>query len=172
MNSMRYAIVLILLLVAGCSEDNTPESSLPLKADQEIYRVEITQSKLDKKIWKLQAMTIFENRDTIKFYRFKITFFGPENKVSSILRADSGLLFKKTENMEAFGNVEILFVKDSTEVYTSHILYESRKRLIKGDKDVKILTPDGVIYGKGFVTDPEMNHIKIFGKVKGHGGKR
>jgi len=169
MKLMRYAAVLILLIFSGCDQ-KTPEPSLPVRGEQEIYRVEITQSRFNRKIWKLRAMSIRENGDTIVFYRFKVSFFGPDEKLSSVLRADSGRLYKKTEDMEAYGNVKIFFLRDSTQVYTSHIIYESRKRLIKGDREVKILTPDGEILGKGFVTDPEMKHIKIYGKVRGHGG--
>ena len=171
MKPMRHYVILLILIATGCGEEKSSEVTIPLKGDQEVYRVEITQSRLDKKVWKLQAMSVFENGDTIKFYRFKVIFYGPANVPSSVLEADSGLLNKKTENMEAFGDVKIFFKKDSTRVFTSHIVYDSRKRLIKGDKNVKILTPDGEVLGTGFVTDPEMRHIKIFGKVRGYGRK-
>lgn len=162
-------VIFLYLFTNACKGGKSEKAEISIKGDQEIYNVQIVQSRLGKTMWELQAMSIRENGDTMRFYKFKLSFFGPGGRVSSELVADSGKVSKKTENMEAFGNIKILFFKDSTRVYTSRITYDATKRLISGDKKVKIVTPDGVIYGTGFQSDPEMNHIKIFGQVKGHG---
>ncbi len=168
----RVVLVIFILLIANaCKGGKSGKTEINIKGNQEIFNVQIVQSRLGKKMWKLQAMSIQENGDTMRFYKFKISFYGPGGQISSELVADSGKVSKKTENMEAFGNIKVLFFKDSTRVYTSHITYDATRRLISGDKKVKIVTPEGVIYGTGFQSDPEMNHIKIFGQVKGHGKK-
>jgi len=164
-------VMFIFLFVSACKGGKSEKNEINLKGNQEIYNVQIIQSRLGKKMWKLEAMSIQGTGDTMRFYKFKLSFFGPGGQISSELIADSGKVSKKTENMEAFGNIRILFFKDSTRVYTSHITYNATRRLISGDKKVKIVTPEGVIYGTGFQSDPEMNHIKIFGQVKGHGKK-
>ncbi len=170
---MRILLIIALLyfLTGGCKGGSSEKAKVNIKGNQEIYNVQIVQSKLGRKLWKLQAMSINESGDTMRFYKFKLIFFGPNGTLSSELEADSGRIFKNTEDMEAFGKIKILFLKDSTMVYTSHITYDATKRLISGNKRVKIVTPEGVIYGTGFQSDPEMNHIKIFGQVKGHGKK-
>ncbi len=164
-------VMFIFLFASACKGGRSEKNEINLKGNQEIYNVQIIQSRLGKKMWKLEAMSIRQNGDTMRFYKFKLSFFGPGGQISSELIADSGKVSKKTENMEAFGNIRILFFKDSTRVYTSHITYNATRRLISGDKKVKIVTPEGVIYGTGFQSDTEMNHIKIFGQVKGHGKK-
>ena len=161
-------IGLIIVFASACKGGKV-EQNVPIPEKESIYNVQILQSKLGKKLWKLKAKSIMENGDTLTFYKLYLQFFSPHGKVSSELTADSGKLYKKTEDMEAFGNVKVLFFKDSTRVYTSYIKYDSKKRLISGNKRVKIVTPKGVIMGTGFISDPEMNHIKIFGQVKGYG---
>jgi len=165
----KVFLILILVFTQSCKPHKKPIETTKIPDKESIYNVQIVQSKLGRKLWKLKAKSILENGDTLTFYQFFLEFFAPDGKISSQLTADSGKLYKKSENMEAFGHVYVLFFKDSTEVFTSHVKYDSRKRLISGDKKVKIVTPKGVIYGTGFSSDPEMNHIKIYGKVKGYG---
>ena len=62
--------------------------------------------------------------------------------------------------MTASNNVKLLS-KDNKELLTEELIWDKNKNIIYTEREVKIITDDEVIYGKGFSSTPDFEDYEI-----------
>lgn len=167
-------IVLAIFVVFSCgTEDSKPSDQtdveLPEKLpDQIITQFRLTETVEGEKKWELLARSasIYEEEKEIVVDSVYIDFY-KNGEHYSTLTADKGIIYQKTNNMEAIGNVVIITDKGET-LETEKIEWDSKYNRIFSDKFVKLTKGNDVLTGVGFETDPNLNRVKIKENVKAY----
>lgn len=95
----------------------------------------------------------------------KVEFFDKEMKPSTTMTAKRAIKREKAQQMEAFGNVEVVNAKGE-KLNTEHLVWNEITKKISSDEFVKITTSDKIIYGKGFESNQDFTSYRIF-KITG-----
>lgn len=95
----------------------------------------------------------------------KVEFFDKDLKASTTMTAKRAIKREKSQQMEAFGNVEVVNAKGE-KLNTEHLLWNEITKKISSDEFVKITTSDKIIYGKGFESNQDFTSYRIF-KITG-----
>jgi LPS export ABC transporter protein LptC len=112
----------------------------------------------------------------------RVEFFNRAGQLASILTADSALVEDKTSNMVARGNVVVVSgatpsntvssstdetpVSSQTTVRTSIMHWNQAKQVLHSAEFVDIASPNELLQGYGFESDPNLQHYTIY-KVTG-----
>lgn len=91
---------------------------------------------------------------------FEATFYDSLQEVSSKIRADRGLWHKKSNLMNAYGNVVAYSVQGDT-LFTEELIWDQDSAIIYTNAPVMIKKPNATIYGKGLVADQEFKSYTI-----------
>jgi LPS export ABC transporter protein LptC len=89
-----------------------------------------------------------------------ILFYDDSMKLTSQLKADYGIRYESTEEMEAKKNVEVVNVKGE-KLNTEHLFWDGQKDRIYTNEFVKITTGDEVIYGDGLESNRDFTKWRI-----------
>ncbi len=163
--------IFVLLAVtpfAGCQRELAEEpgeaSSLP---DQEIDGFRLTQTREGEKLWVLSASRalVYEEADRVELERLRVDYFDDEGGVRSTLTAKEGLLRRRTNNMEARGNV-VVVAHDGTRLVTDRLTWNERTGKIESDRFVRVTQGDDVFTGVGLEADPDLKDIKVKSEFK------
>ncbi|MFN5325121.1 MAG: LPS export ABC transporter periplasmic protein LptC [Bacteroidota bacterium] len=95
----------------------------------------------------------------------RVEFFDKFKKTSTTLTASRAIKKERSQTMEAFGNVEVVNVKNE-KLNTEHLVWNEMTKKISSNEFVKITTPDKIIYGKGFESNQDFTNYRIF-KITG-----
>jgi len=95
----------------------------------------------------------------------KVEFFDKDLKPSTTMTAKRAVKREKAQQMEAFGNVEVVNAKGE-KLNTEHLVWNEITKKISSEEFVKITTPDKIIYGKGFESNQDFTSYRIF-KITG-----
>jgi LPS export ABC transporter protein LptC len=95
----------------------------------------------------------------------KVEFFDKEKKPSTTMTAKRAVKREKAQQMEAFGNVEVVNSKGE-KLNTEHLVWNEMTKKISSEEFVKITTSDKIIYGKGFESNQDFTSYRIF-KITG-----
>ncbi len=149
----------------GCNREKSMEGNFGTSGpmpDQILTSFEITETSTGRKQWKMKADTayVFESKDMIETRAMVITFFDENGDVKSILHAERGRINRKTEDMDAIGNV-VLTSKDGTKLETQSLFWNSQTRQIVTQDSVKIIRENDELSGWGFSGDPDLGTFKI-----------
>ena len=110
----------------------------------------------------------FYNDNTLLLMRaVRTQFYTSTGVQEGLLTSRRAKYDTKTDLMEATGNV-VLVTQDGRRLTTEHLIYDKSKNLIHSDSAFKYTTPDGVLEGVGFDSDPGMNPVKV---LHGPGGR-
>ncbi len=96
---------------------------------------------------------------------FNLYFYDMDAKVYTKIKANSGTVDMPNKIMWAKGNV-FLWSIEGNKLNTDEIIWDIEKERIYTYSDVRLETPEGVIYGQGFETDPSFRTYHIT-KMKG-----
>ncbi len=162
----RFLLILLFSVVVSCKGSKERVETSRHEASQEIKKVYLKDTRYGKTLWTMEAKEIKETRDTTWIYSPKI-FFGGEEKKTSTLTADSGFYLPYTGDMVAFGNVYVE-TEGGAKLWTSKLVWDPHKEQIKTDQEVKIQKDGKLLRGKGLISDPNLKHIVIQGKVEGY----
>lgn len=160
----------ILQMLMGCGQkesiDQYKVRTEPMP-DQILTDFEITETATGKKEWMMKADTayVFEDRNLIETRRMVITFFDENGDVKSILHARRGRLNRKTDDMQAIGDV-VVNSQDGTVLETQTLSWESGKRQIVTEDSVKIVRGNDELTGWGFSGDPDLGTFSIKSRMK------
>jgi LPS export ABC transporter protein LptC len=91
---------------------------------------------------------------------FHMSFFDSLGGIQAEMTAKSGTYYEKEHKLIAWGDV-LLFNKQGEKLETSKILFEQDSSRISTDQGVKITTMDGVLYGKGLVSNENFTKYSI-----------
>ncbi|MCC6600780.1 MAG: LPS export ABC transporter periplasmic protein LptC [Crocinitomicaceae bacterium] len=91
---------------------------------------------------------------------FTMIFFDSLANETARLSAVHGKYFKKEEKLIAWGKVELINA-NKEKIETEELLYEQDSSKISTDKFVTITTPQGILYGKGMVSNDSFTKYRI-----------
>ena len=86
--------------------------------------------------------------------------FYDDGKYQSILIADKGEVDMNTNNIKALGKCTVDTVNNE-HLETMDVTYDANTKMISSESDIKITREDGVIFGKGFESDTDLQNIII-----------
>jgi LPS export ABC transporter protein LptC len=164
-------LLLVFLALCGCqssepSEQSEDGSVLP---DQEIDGFSLTQTREGQRVWVLKAeqALVFEDAGRVEMTSFRVDFFQESGDVRSTLTARNGLLMRRTNDMEAFGNV-LLFAKDGTRLTTERLTWNERTGKIESDRFVRVVQGKDEFTGVGITADPDLKNIRVLSEFKAY----
>jgi LPS export ABC transporter protein LptC len=109
---------------------------------------------------------LYPNEITILEGKLKGNFYDSIGRVQSVINCDFAKLDDKNGIVELRKNVKVFNVMDETEFYSEELIWNRREHNIKSNKFIRIITPDKIIWGDGFLSDEELKNYKIL-KPKG-----
>ena len=111
----------------------------------------------------------FYNDNTLLLMRaVRTQFYTTTGVQEGLLTSRRAKYDTKTDLMEATGDV-VLVTQDGRRLTTPQLIYDKSKNLIHSDSAFKYVTPDDVLEGVGFDSDPGMNSLKVLHGAKGKG---
>ncbi len=113
------------------------------------------------------ALTYDENTRT-ELKQVRTTFFTAEGVKNAVLTSLAGTYRMRTGDMEARGNV-VVVSEDGRKLETPQLRYNSARNEISSDSAFTMTESDRVVEGIGFVSDPDMNHMRILRGAKASG---
>jgi LPS export ABC transporter protein LptC len=174
---MRRAALVALLgacaLAGACIETDTPPlakgATAADTADQFLIGMSVKLNDAGVQRAEIRAdSAYFYNENTLLLMRVVHSqFFTSTGVQEGLLTSKAARYDTKTDLMEATGDV-VLVAQDGRRLTTQQLIYNKSKDLIHSDSAFKYTTPDGVLEGVGFDSDPGMNSIKTLG-AKGKG---
>lgn len=166
---LTFALVALLFAV-GCETetgaDGTSGSAVP---DQEIEGFALTQTRDGEKMWVLSAdhALVFEDAGRVEMTRFRVDFFDDGGQVKSTLTAREGLLKRRTNDMEAFGDV-VVTSEDGTRLTTDRLTWNERTGKIESDRFVRVIQGRDEFTGVGMEADPDLKNIRVHSEFKAY----
>jgi LPS export ABC transporter protein LptC len=150
--------------VSGCEKysGSSPEKALVQTPDQEVGNFSLTESVEGTKKWTLWAewAAIYNEKAQVDARNVRIDFFEEDGSKFSELKADSGILNQKTNDMEARGNV-VVRTEDGITLETGYLSWLNLSQKIVSEDFVKITQGTDVLTGYGLVSDPSLNEFEI-----------
>lgn len=160
---MLVAITLCGFTLAGCegrpSDAGGGSGQLP---DQEIDGFTLAQTREGVKLWVLSAdhAVVYEEAGRVEMTAVKVDFFDEDGEVRSTLTARNGLLLKRTNDMEASGNV-VVTARDGTRLTTERLAWNERTGKIESELFVRVVKGRDEFTGVGISADPDLTDIKV-----------
>ena len=158
------------ILLSGCGGEQGPDSERgAVVPDQEIDGFALTQTRDGQKMWVLTAnrALVFEDAGRVEMTRLRVDFFNEGGDVRSTLTAREGLLRRRTNDMEAFGNV-IVTSEDGTTLATERLTWDERTGKIESDRFVRVVQGRDEFTGVGLEADPDLKNIRVHSEFKAY----
>lgn len=163
-------MLLAFLATAGCQEAGERRSGEGgSRPDQEIDGFSLTQTSDGRRLWALRAdrALIYEEADRVETFDIRVDFYDEAGEVQSTLTSDEGLLMRKTNDMEAIGNV-VVQASDGAVLTTEHLEWNERTGRIETDLFVRVRRADDVMTGVGLEADPDLTNITVKSDFKAY----
>jgi LPS export ABC transporter protein LptC len=170
-NRSAALLLLALLALSSCQggEPSVPGEAGSVVPDQEIDGFTLTQTRDGQKVWVLRAdrALVFEDAGRVEMTVFRVDFFKESGDVRSTLTARNGLLMRRTNDMEAFGNV-LLYAEDGTRLTTERLTWNERTGKIESDRAVRVVQGRDEFTGVGIEADPDLKNIRVLSEFKAY----
>ncbi|HEX2778909.1 MAG TPA: LPS export ABC transporter periplasmic protein LptC [Gemmatimonadaceae bacterium] len=177
---MRGRIVVIALVagvsaVAACGGDKEPAavktSALADSADQVMFgaRAILTDQGLMRAELHGDTAFFFDDNTRIEMRVVNTTFFTTQGAKSAVLTSKEGT-YRTQGNMEARGNVVVVST-DGRRLETPQLRYDQVRNEISSDSAFQLTGQGQSVAGVGFVSDPNMNNIRILRTTSGSAGR-
>ena len=167
---MKYFLfIIIILFVAGCSDDNVkPTIDTSLKAgelpSQESWNSTIvfSDSGKTKAILHTGHLRVFDrSQETLFDQGLKVDFYDDNMVNTSTITSKRGKVNDATKDLYAIDSV--VAVSDSgTVVKTQELMFRNKDQKIVSDKFVTITSPKETIKGYGFESDRSLRNYVIY----------
>jgi LPS export ABC transporter protein LptC len=150
-----------LVVPADTEKAEEEETSSPIGIAQQLQDVKFSQSKGDKRLWKLEAKAVEQVVDgPISLENIEITYYSDDGRVI-VVTADTGLYSDAERNARLEGNVKVR-TSDGGRVDTSAIQWDQETEVLTGDGDVTISKGNSTLTGTGFELRPSVESFKIY----------
>ncbi len=159
----RFLFIVIFVFIA-CEKQNTADLEIKEESLSSFVLRNYEGSRLK---WKLTAKDA-KISDTTVIHQLELEFFDKNSESSSKLKADSGYVIQKTNDLKAVGNI-VVKSSDSVTLWTEELNWSEERQKIFTDKEVKYSKDKEVYRGKGLESDPSLKHIIIKEKFTGKG---
>ena len=165
-------MVLSMLLAAqvtGCHGDapSTPSGEEVRIPDQEARDFTLTESSEGKKSWTLWSSyaAMYNDRNLVDARTVRIDFFDREGKKNSTLTADQGLVYQRTNDLEARGKVRVT-TESGVTLETDSLRWQNARGKIVSDAFVRVTRHGDVVTGYGFESDATLEHFHLAREVR------
>jgi LPS export ABC transporter protein LptC len=165
-----FLLIFAALLLTGCQDGPGKESRASSRPpDQEIERFALTQTRDGEKVWTLSAghASVYEDAGRVEMTGVRVVYFDGKGGVRSTLTAADGILMRRTNDMEAMGNV-VLTAADGTRLTTEKLSWTERTGKIESDRLVRVVQGEDVFTGVGLEADPDLKNIKVKSEFKAY----
>ena len=170
----RLLVALSVLCIGACQpESTTPvaESTvLPDSADQVLFGVRFFMTDAGVRKAELVADTayMYDDNTRTEMRVVNTTFFKTSGEKDATLTAEQGTYNVRLGSMEARGNVVVIST-DGRKLETEQLRYDPARNEISGDSAFVMTDPERRISGVGFITDPDMNNVKVLKGARSSG---
>ena len=161
--------MLLAIGLAGCHGDapSTPSGEEIQIPDQEARDFTLTESSEGKKSWTLWASyaAMYNDRNLVDAKTVRIDFFDHEGRKNSSLTADQGIVYQRTNDLEARGRVRVTTTSGVT-LETDSLRWQNAKGKIVSDAFVRVTRKGDVVTGYGFESDATLEHFHLAREVR------
>ena len=161
--------MLLAALVAGCHKDapSTPSGEEVRIPDQEARDFTLTESSEGRKSWTLWSSyaAMYNDRNLVDARTVRIDFFDREGKKNSTLTADQGIVFQRTNDLEARGKVRVT-TESGVTLETDSLRWQNARGKIVSDAFVRVTRNGDVVTGYGFESDATLEHFHLAREVR------
>jgi len=165
-------VVLSMLVAAsavGCHKD-TPSTTSGEEVrvpDQEARDFTLTESMEGRKSWTLWATyaAMYNDKNLVDARTVRIDFFDKEGKKNSSLTADQGIVFQRTNDLEARGKVHVT-TESGVTLETDSLRWQNARGKIVSDAFVRVTRNGDVVTGYGFESDATLEHFHLAREVR------
>ena len=163
---------LILLVGALFSCENSMKTVQNLTADDTIAAVTATNIRYERTdsgriqvVLKSPLMLRFTgDAPYTEFPKgFSVEFYDTAGQPVSMIKANYGVRKEKLRILEARNNVIVENLQTKKTLYTENLIWNEWTRKITAPTFVKIVSPDGVIFGDSMVANESFTHRTIYG---------
>lgn len=172
---VRVATLLAAALLAACRDAGQPPvvatSPLADSADQVMFGVNtiLTSGGLLRARMAADTAYFFDDNSRIELRGVRTTFYGQTGAQTSVLTSRRGTYNGRTSTMEARRNVVVVST-DGKRLTTEQLRYNQTQDQISSDSAFVLTEPGRELTGIGFVSDPNMNNVRILRQPQGSGG--
>ena len=168
------AAILVLSTAGACTETTEPPvatSALADSADQVMFgaRALLTDQGLMRAELFGDTAFFFDDNTRIELRGVRTIFFTTQGARSAVLTSRAGT-YRTAGNMEARGNV-VVVSEDGRRLTTEQLRYDQQRNEISSDSAFVLTEPGRRVEGVGFVSDPNMNNIRILKTTSGSTGR-
>lgn len=166
-NTLLSIAIITIAMLFSCGNKTKTINELPQKdtfPTEEAKDITLFYSDSGKIEAKMTAHTMKRYSTEMKKLVFPngifVIFYDSLGKKESTLKANYAIRHEAEHRTEAKYDVEIN-TKDSTQLFSEHLIWDEVAGKIKSDVFVKIVTPDKIIWGDGFESDERMENYHI-----------
>lgn len=166
--------ILAAVVVLGCAEGKgTPlaAGSPADSADQVMFGVKVVLADNGLQRAQLFADTayMYDESTRSELRRVRTIFYTPQGAKNGVLTSRQGTYNSRLGSMEARGSV-LVTTDDGRRLETPQLRYDPARNEISSDSVFVFTQGQRRVEGRGFVSDPNMNNIRILSGAKGSGG--
>ncbi|MGH7713712.1 MAG: LPS export ABC transporter periplasmic protein LptC [Gemmatimonadaceae bacterium] len=172
-----FAIGLAAVALAACQDLQEPASvraaPLPDSADQMLFGVStvITDAGVRRAELKSDTALMYDNSTRTELRKVNATFFTVTGVQDATLTSRSGTYNMRLGTMEARGDVVVTSTA-GRRLTTPELRYDPGRNEVSSDSAFTLTMPDGrVVQGIGFISDPDLNSIRILKNPKASGAR-
>jgi len=162
-------LVCLMLCAPGCGKDSNsrPAGAAVDTPDQEVGNFSLTESVEGTRKWTLWAewAAIYNEKAKVQVRNVRIDFYEETGDKFSELKADSGIIHQRTNDMEATGNV-VVRTEEGITLETQSLKWLNTSQKILSEDFVKITQGRDVLTGVGLVSDASLNEFEIKSQVQ------
>ena len=162
-------------LAAACRHDKepvtAPSSPMADSADQVMFgaRAILTDKGLMRAELFGDTAYFFDDNTRIELRTVKTNFFTTEGAQNAVLTSKQGT-YRTQGSMEARGDVVVVST-DGRRLTTPQLRFDQTRNEISSDSAFVLTEPGRSVAGVGFVSDPNMNNVRILKTTSGSTGR-
>ncbi len=162
-------LVVLALSAAGCADTDSPEET-PVQSsgvEREIHDFNLTETQEGRRSWDLHAETAWRlpGQSSIRLEDVALTFYDDDGREKSWLTALKGDVDEDSGNMAARGRVKVI-TADRDTLLTEELDFDKVAERITGPGFVRLSSPDRVLTGVGFESNPDLTDYKVHQDVQ------
>jgi len=163
------AMFCLALCANGCEKDTDPRpaGAVVETPDQEVSDFSLTESVQGTRKWTLWARwaAIYNEKAQVHARNVRIDFFEETGDKFSELKADSGIIYQRTNDMEAAGDV-VVRTEEGITLETQSLKWLNASQKIVSEDFVRITQGRDVLTGVGLISDASLNEFEIKSQVQ------
>jgi LPS export ABC transporter protein LptC len=171
------AIIASVALVSACEGTREPPTArgtvLPDSADQMLMgvAVNLTDGGVRRAELKSDTALMYDQNTRTELRNVTGTFYTATGVQDATLTAHEGTYSMRLGTMEARGDV-VITSTTGRKLTTPQVRYDPGRNEVSGDSAFRLTMPDGrVLQGIGFISDPDLNSVRILKNPKASGAR-